>query len=304
MVRNQAVTQKFLLRHTILATALVFLTTLSIPAHAQSDALVLGSNGNVGIGTANPTSKLHVESNQNTRLLVRNTAAMNVEQVMFRLDAQGDDKIRFVLSAAGGESIWTFDNNPVTDQLSISKAGTGINEFLVRSNGDGRFRGRVTASGFNTSSSRTLKTDIEALDERAVLEQVLDLPVAQWRYRDDAEERVHIGPMAEDFQAVFGLGDGRNIPLSDLGGVTLAAVQGLYRELRQRDEEITRLQQDNVALRDELTQALLERDKEIARLQRDNASLREGLAQDNRELRDRLAVLEQLLLGQQDVARR
>ncbi len=250
------------------AVAVMFAAMISGQSYAQDDALAVSENGRVGVGTTNPQSTLHVQSGTSTRLQVSNTATAGTDQVMFRLEAQGNDKIRFALAGSGGGNSWTFDNTPVLNMFSISKVGTGLNEFTVNAAGNGVFRGTVTATNFLTSSSREVKTDIEALDARTVLEQVVALPVSQWRYRDSAEGDVRIGPMAEDFQAVFGLGDGQHISSSDVGGIALASVQGLYRELQQRDETIGKLEQHN------------------------------------RELAERLAALEQLLLGREELVQR
>ncbi len=56
----------------------------------------------------------------------------------------------------------------------------------------------------------------------------------------------HIGPMAQDFYAAFGLGDSdKHIAQGDAQGVALAAVQGLNQkldvEVRKRDAEIVSL---------------------------------------------------------------
>lgn len=250
------------------------------PVHANS--IVVDDIG-VGIGTDTPSASLHVQDSTATQLRIRNTDEAGGEQVMFRLVAQGDDKIRFELQGSGGSNNWTFDNTPVLNQFSISKVGTGFNEFSLNGAGNGVFRGTVTATSFLNSSSREFKTDIEALDAQAVLEGVMALPVLQWRYRDEEEGAQHIGPMAEDFQATFGLGSEQHISLSDMGGITLAAVQEVYRELQARNETIDRLE------------------AEISRLQRDNAELREGLASDNLALAERLAALEQLILRREEL---
>jgi len=48
--------------------------------------------------------------------------------------------------------------------------------------------------------------------------------------------------MAQDFHAVFGLGDDdKGISTLDSDGVMYAAIQGLVEELKERDEEIAEL---------------------------------------------------------------
>jgi hypothetical protein len=57
-------------------------------------------------------------------------------------------------------------------------------------------------------------------------------------FRSSPEGR-HLGPVAEDFHAAFGLaGDGKFIAANDLAGVSLAAVQGLNAKLERENAEL------------------------------------------------------------------
>ena len=72
------------------------------------------------------------------------------------------------------------------------------------------------------------------------------LPITEWRYRNETSAARHIGPMAQDFRAAFGLGDSdTSIGLIDANGVALAAIQGLNAKLqahsREKDAEIEAL---------------------------------------------------------------
>jgi hypothetical protein len=52
----------------------------------------------------------------------------------------------------------------------------------------------------------------------------------------------HMGPMAQDFHAAFGLGeDERRISIVDSDGVALAAIQGLHEVVKEKEEEIQAL---------------------------------------------------------------
>ena len=73
-------------------------------------------------------------------------------------------------------------------------------------------------------SSRDWKTDIaDAPDALPLLRR---LAVLSWVYRHEAETR-HVGPMAEDWKDVTGLGDGKTIHLVDAIGLLIKAVQEL-----------------------------------------------------------------------------
>jgi hypothetical protein len=93
-------------------------------------------------------------------------------------------------------------------------------------------------------SDRNLKEDLRPVDGAAVLETLARVPITTWRYRDDATGTRHIGPMAQDFKAAFGVGQSeRFIFQVDADGVALAGVQALHARVRQ-------LQEDNASLRE------------------------------------------------------
>ena len=81
----------------------------------------------------------------------------------------------------------------------------------------------------STFSSVASKEDIRDIDEDRTLAKIARLPVTAWRYKGDSE--THIGPMAEDFQREFGLGDGKTIDLRDTIGLTLVALKALIKRM-------------------------------------------------------------------------
>jgi len=73
-----------------------------------------------------------------------------------------------------------------------------------------------------------VKTNIAPLDETAVLEKVAALPISRWSYKSERGVR-HVGPMAQDFYAAFGVGaDDKHITSIDEDGVALAAIKALH----------------------------------------------------------------------------
>jgi len=107
-------------------------------------------------------------------------------------------------------------------------AGVGSMPLVVGTDGTTGNSAYLSPGGsWTNGSSRTFKEDFAAVDGASVLAKVLAMPVTTWRYRDSNEGR-HMGPIAEDFAAAFGLGDGdRYIGTVDGIGVALAAIQGL-----------------------------------------------------------------------------
>lgn len=101
--------------------------------------------------------------------------------------------------------------------------------------------GTVTATAFNPPSDRNLKEHFLEVSPREVLEKVTGLNITRWNFKGD-DATPHLGPMAQDFHAAFGLGtDDKHIATVDADGVALAAIQGLNekltQELKRRDAE-------------------------------------------------------------------
>ncbi|MDJ0655679.1 MAG: hypothetical protein QNJ40_16055 [Xanthomonadales bacterium] len=115
------------------------------------------------------------------------------------------------------------------------------------SNGNGA---HLTAGGtWTNASSRDFKTEVQDVAPERVLDAVMKLNISRWRYRD-APDGDHLGPMAEDFSALFQLGSNpRYISSVDADGVALAAIQGLHMKLQR---EISALRAQNQQLQAEI----------------------------------------------------
>ncbi len=99
-------------------------------------------------------------------------------------------------------------------------------------------------------SDRDLKRNIEPIDEQAVLESIARMPVSTWSYKSDDPSVRHLGPMAQDFHAAFGLGStDRAYDPIDAHGVELAAIKALYERLEKDHALIERLERENEELR-------------------------------------------------------
>jgi hypothetical protein len=104
---------------------------------------------------------------------------------------------------------------------------------------------------WSSLSDRNAKTNFAAVNDREVLEKLAHIPVETWNYKAQPTHIRHIGPMAQDFAAAFGVGeDDKHITTVDEEGVALAAIQGLNQkveeqrsELEQKQTEITELKQ-------------------------------------------------------------
>jgi hypothetical protein len=154
---------------------------------------------------------------------------------------------------------------------------TGVNQFLARATGGftlwtnaANTVGAKLAPGSGTwasASDRNLKTDVARIDDAAILGKVAQLPISRWSYKSERGVR-HVGPMAQDFYAAFGVGeDEKHITSIDEDGVALAAIKALHARVGALDGENGSLELDNRALHAE------------------NATLRSRLAADEAHVR-------------------
>ena len=94
---------------------------------------------------------------------------------------------------------------------------------------------------WTNNSDRDSKVQVAGVDSSSILAKVALLPISTWRYKVE-KDQIHLGPMAQDFRAAFGLGmDEKHIATIDEDGVALAAIQALYLEERKKDEKILEL---------------------------------------------------------------
>jgi hypothetical protein len=208
------------------------ISRLDSPDGSPAPALAVNNDGNVGIGMTAPLG--------GPALLVNGRVAITGANVLeLGYGVAGKE------SSAGKIGYQTF----TAGALDIVGAGTtGLNNRRIKfwCEAGATFTGVITAP-----SDRHLKQDFQPLDGRTVLEKVVAMPVQSWAYKSENGKR-HIGPVAQDFHAAFGLNgvDDTTIATVDADGVALAAIQGLNQkveeqrtELKQQQTEIAELKQ-------------------------------------------------------------
>ena len=145
-------------------------------------------------------------------------------------------------------------NGSVSDRLYIDVKES--NDPLIYGEFDNdlvRVNGSFEAMGIGNNSDRHLKENIKVIDSDEILKKVAKLKITKWSYIEDSLR--HIGPMAQDFFAAFGLGKNETtITTIDADGVALAAVQALK---RQNDQ----IRMQNIYLQKELGELINRMDK-------------------------------------------
>ena len=216
------------------------------------------TSGNVGIGTNSPAATLDV--NGTSRIRGANNWDVTTTEGDFRV---GNDVQRFKIGVAtgggGAGDVWMRAQGGTQRVFLKTPGGTTIYSDEAQSAGVSLAAG---GGAWATLSDRNAKENFAPVDRREVLEKVVSLPLSTWNYKSEAAVFRHLGPMAQDFKAAFGLGEtDTGITTVDADGVALAAIQGLNEKvevgnqksknrtqmleakLQQKEKEITELKQ-------------------------------------------------------------
>ena len=221
------------------------LTAATIPftvRSAPNNSLYIGDTGDIGIGTGAPAFDVHIlkTDTPGVRLDQSNAGGFTAQT----WDVAGNEANFFVRDVTGG-SLLPFRIRPGAPTSSIDIAasgnvgiGTGSPAAKLDVNGDMIVHGTIAQL-----SSRTAKEHFVPVDGKGVLARLEAMPISSWNYLGAAADDRHLGPVAEDFHAAFGLGSSAHfVAPTDLAGVALASVKALQDEVHERDQRIDALE--------------------------------------------------------------
>ena len=198
----------------IIGMALATASGLAIAA----DSLYVAADGKVGVGTSAPETNIHVKDEGPAG-----------PKTLFRIENTGNTKFGVKNNEANTE--WAFANPG--DEFRLSKQDSGVVEFSVLTGGNVVITGNLTEG-----SDRNAKTNIKEISNQEILTKVSELPITSWSYKHDPSA-THIGPMAQDFYASFGLGsDDKRIATIDTSGVALAAIKALSEKVAALEAQL------------------------------------------------------------------
>ena len=227
---------------------------LIFSSNVLADSLYVAPSGNVGIGIDTPLAPMHIYREDATAeffFLESNEAGMVKDRAMMYLANNGGVRFEFNNPVLG--TAWRFQAATANkDNFEITKVGTGEIEFRIDADGNAHLSGLLYET-----SDRNAKTNISPVDQEAILEKVVGLPVAHWAYKDSPDS-YHIGPMAQDFHAAFNTGESdTQLATIDVGGVAIASIQALNAKLEQRNKEL-QAQNDELEKRLERLEATMD----------------------------------------------
>lgn len=144
------------------------------------------------------------------------------------------------------ENQMVFGNEEVT-KWAFGRTTTDANRALQvgtnNTNGNGAYLTRT--GNWTNVSDQNKKQDFTQIDDADLLNKLAQLPITRWQYK--AGPGWHIGPMAQDFKAIFNLGnnDDKTINTVDPAGIALAAIKALLAETNELKTRVLKLESAN-----------------------------------------------------------
>lgn len=171
-----------------------------------------------------------------------NLAGSARQQLFGETEAQRAARLQELASFLGGQA---FNPNPAAATGSFFTPGQvdvlganqlALNQGNLQAGLNSQYNNALMGGLFDLAGaagsaaifkcSKAFKTNRRPVSE--ILPRIKALTVEAWDYRPGWEdEGTHIGPMAEDFKELFGVGDGRTIHAVDAFGVCLLGIQEL-----------------------------------------------------------------------------
>jgi hypothetical protein len=163
------------------------------------------------------------------------------------------NNMRYLAGTTDIESEMSCDSGTARSTWSSASSGLSSSSLTVQASLDPLANPIEHSSGahltpggvWTNASDENLKENFQSVDGAELLEKIEQLQISEWNYKNESDETKHIGPTAQDFQKIFGVGsDGKSISTIDPSGIALAAIKELKKEnteLKKQIEELSGL---------------------------------------------------------------
>lgn len=163
---------------------------------------------------------------------------------------------RFLNGASFGKKLIVTNEVTTGPCLYLNRTGTGGASMVLgdavlalANSGGGDYilnvenNARLTAGGaWTNGSSVKLKTKFRSVSCQEIIEKLSRLRVREYEYKVTPGRKC-LGPTAEDFNDIFGLGDDKTISPADLASVALLAVRCLLNKTETLERKVKELEQ-------------------------------------------------------------
>jgi len=195
---------------------------------SKRDLLTIKNKGNVGIGTNNPQSMLHIGNGLGSGYrswMVRGTQVSGeTDNVFFGLKREGDNDRQDAVIA------WGDNTEDAFRFIFVGNGGPADGQEIMRLQandnvGDVRVTGDVYARNQILSSSRELKENIAELSGSEAVEALKNLNPVKFNFKADSDKNRHIGFIAEDVPELVATSDRKTLSPMDIVAVLTQALK-------------------------------------------------------------------------------
>ena len=188
-------------------------------ASASHDGSFVWGDGNAGVFRSAAANTFNVRSTGGANFTLGSSSLVVTGQFI-------------IANGLGSERAYMGGDGSGND-VQFGSLQPGVVNAAIYNAADGQFM-NLYVKTLAITSDRNQKENFAPISAQDTLAKVAALPISRWNFKGDSAIP-HIGPMAQDFYAAFGVGaDNTHIATVDEDGVALAAIQGLNQKLEEQ----------------------------------------------------------------------
>ncbi len=234
---------------------------LRVFAGAPTNSFMIDGTGRAGLGTAAPTSQLHlhtpavlgsesiakfeISDDPIGSLQINNVSSSNGIFHPRLLGSTASQAVALTMEGritadVGGNPVVAFDaarlgGGAVTTRPLVVYRNNTVVKVSISANGN------VTATSFTNASSRSLKDNIVDLDSRKAQDALRQLTPVEFVYKDDPTADHRVGFIAEDVPEIIAEADRKSVPIMDVVALVTRVVKDQQQTIDEQGKMIDAL---------------------------------------------------------------